>query len=107
MQQKDLLFPWFTVLENVLLGPDSKNINKDALPDKRSYRVNFGLFNKLARPSYITKMNLNDTISDIIVGLKLIGFDDKNFRKSNFMRLNVLKNLINEDYLNNKLFWKY
>ena len=34
MQQKDLLFPWLTVLENVLLGPDSKNINKDALRDK-------------------------------------------------------------------------
>jgi len=34
MQQKDLLFPWLTVLENVLLGPDSKNINKDTLRDK-------------------------------------------------------------------------
>ena len=34
MQQKDLLFPWLTVLENVLLGPDSKNINNDTLRSK-------------------------------------------------------------------------
>ncbi len=82
------------------------NINKDAPPDKRSYKVDFSLFDKLAGSSYTPLMSLDETINDLIKGLKLIGFSDKNFRKSNLMRLNVLNSLRNSQFLNKSLYWR-
>lgn len=80
-------------------------INQDAAPDKRSYRVDFSLFEKLA-PNHQPVMKLEDTVKEIYQNLIRNEFNITNFRSSNFMRLNVLNNLIENNYLDNNLNWK-
>lgn len=69
------------------------SINKDAEPDKRSYRVNFDLFEKLA-PGHQPQYDLKAAIHGLINGLKAMEFQDSNYRGSNLMRLNVIQNLV-------------
>lgn len=74
------------------------NINKDAPPDKRSYRVNFDLFEHLAsdfQPEY----SLLDTVSDLSRGLEKIQFSDADFREGNLMRLNTIRELRQREIL--------
>lgn len=80
------------------------SINKDAQPDKRSYRVNFDLYKKLA-PAHQPVVGLNDSIQELKSGLESIGFRDKEFRNSKYMRLNILMELRNRGLLNDKLEW--
>lgn len=80
------------------------SINKDAPPDKRSYRVDFGLFKKLA-PDHQPQCDLRTTILDLKRGLEAMGFDDANFRDSGFMRLKFLTFLREQGLLNEKLEW--
>lgn len=79
-------------------------INKDAAPDKRSYRVNFSLFKSLA-PHHQPQMNLEDTVKELKEGLLEMQFQDQNYRKSQLMRVNVLTGLRDHGLLNEKLFW--
>ncbi|HYG41202.1 MAG TPA: SDR family oxidoreductase [Cytophagales bacterium] len=73
--------------------PETKvSINKDAQPDKRSYKVDFSLFNTLA-PDYQPIYDLQNTIHELILGLKSIDFKDQNFRTSNLIRLIVINEL--------------
>ena len=78
------------------------SINKDAEPDKRSYKVDFSLFKKLA-PEHQPQFDLNSTINDLFNGFKVIGFNNANFRKSDFMRLNVINNLLNKGIIDKDL----
>ena len=48
---------------------------------------------------------LNQTISDLIDGMKFINFNDQNFRSSQFMRLKVLEKHIAEKRLDVNLNW--
>jgi len=80
------------------------SINKDALPDKRSYKVSFDLFKKLA-PDHQPKMNLEDTVLELRKGLENIAFNDANFRNSYYMRLKVLSALREKGLLNHNLEW--
>ena len=48
------------------------------MPDKRSYRVNFDLYKKLA-PEYQPITDLSATIKELKDGLDSIGFKNKNF----------------------------
>ena len=80
------------------------SINKDAQPDKRSYRVNFDLFKKLA-PEHQPKYDLITTVKELKDGLEAMTFNDNNFRNSKFMRLKVLTHLIEKELLNEKLEW--
>jgi nucleoside-diphosphate-sugar epimerase len=80
------------------------SINKNALPDKRSYRVNFDMFKRLA-PEFQPEMDLISTIKELESGLQQMGFRDPDFRNSNFMRLKVLTNLRNNGYLSENLEW--
>jgi nucleoside-diphosphate-sugar epimerase len=85
--------------------PDvSISINKDALPDKRSYRVNFDLFKKLA-PDYQPEVDLITSIKELKVGLEAMKFNNPDFRNSAFMRLQVLKELSHNGLLNENLSW--
>ena len=81
------------------------SINPDAVPDKRSYQVNFNLFKSLA-PDFIPKVILEDAVNDLHSGLGSIGFSDDNFRSSNLMRLNMLKNHKKSGRLNEQLEWR-
>ena len=80
------------------------SINKNAMPDKRSYRVNFDLFKRLA-PDYQPEMDLLSSIKELKNGLEEMGFNDPDFRNSSYMRLKVLTDLRNKGYLSDNLEW--
>jgi nucleoside-diphosphate-sugar epimerase len=80
------------------------SINKNAQPDKRSYRVNFDLFKSLA-PEHQPKIGLTESILGLKNGLEALKFEDKEFRNSRYMRLNVLTELQEKGLLNNKFQW--
>jgi len=80
------------------------SINKDALPDKRSYRVNFDLFSRLA-PAHQPAVGLKESIQGLKTGLDAMKFRDGEFRNSLYMRLNVLTELQQKGLLNDQLQW--
>jgi nucleoside-diphosphate-sugar epimerase len=80
------------------------SINKDAQPDKRSYRVNFDLFKKLA-PHHQPQIGLLSTIHELKEGFEKLMFNDSNFRESSYMRLKVLTYFRNKGLLNSQLRW--
>jgi nucleoside-diphosphate-sugar epimerase len=80
------------------------SINKAAPPDKRSYRVDFGLFAKLA-PEHQPTVKLDQSITDVRKGLSSISFQDANFRESQFVRLNALNRHVVEGRLSDDLIW--
>ncbi|MFM2047886.1 MAG: hypothetical protein RI955_432 [Bacteroidota bacterium] len=82
----------------------SVSVNPNAAPDKRSYKVDFSLFEKLA-PMHQPKYNLQQTIKDLVNGLQAIQFNDTDFRKGRFMRLNVLNALMDKHLINEQLIW--
>lgn len=85
--------------------PDTTiSINQDAQPDKRSYKVDFSLFKKLA-PNHQPIMSLEDTVRELKDNLEEMGFDNSNFRNSWFMRLKVLESQIEKGWLTEKLEW--
>jgi nucleoside-diphosphate-sugar epimerase len=98
-QVKDLAMAVAEIINNSEI-----NINKDAQPDKRSYRVNFELFKSLA-PNHQPKKILQQSIEELYFGLNLVEFNDKNFRNSSFMRLKVLEDLIESKLINSELRW--
>lgn len=79
-------------------------LNKYAPPDKRSYRVNFNLF-KLLAPGYQPQYTLKQAINELHEGLLAMRFKDHDFRDSHFIRLKVLSNLQDSQYLNEDLEW--
>jgi len=80
------------------------SINKNAKPDKRSYRVNFDLFKKLA-PEHQPKVDLVTSIKELRKGLEAMEFTDPNFRNSKYMRLKVLTRLQEKGLLDERLEW--
>lgn len=81
------------------------SINKDGAPDKRSYRVDFSLFRKLA-PQHQPTHDLAATVQELKSGLEAIGFADSNFRESRLIRLKMLNNLKAAGYIGDDLYWK-
>ncbi len=75
------------------------SINEKASPDKRSYRVDFNLFKRLA-PAYQPQMTLEKTIAELEEGLKSIDFQDGAFRDSHLIRLKVLDRLHQQNFFN-------
>jgi nucleoside-diphosphate-sugar epimerase len=80
------------------------SINKNAPPDNRSYRVDFGLYERLA-PKHQPQVDLHTAIRELKTGLEAMGFDDPNFRSSKYMRLEVLKRLREQGLLTGDLEW--
>ena len=80
------------------------SINDAAPPDKRSYRVDFSLFQSLA-PAHQPQADLLGTIDALRNGLAAMHFHDQDFRNSSFMRLRVLSDLMSRGLLNRALEW--
>lgn len=80
------------------------SLNRDAAPDKRSYRVDFSLFQQLA-PRHRPAMRLAQTVTDLRAGLEATGFRNADFRNSQFMRLRVLSDLQSRGLLSPTLEW--
>lgn len=81
------------------------SINASAPPDKRSYRVNFDLFCKLA-PRHQPQVSLDEAIDELKEGIEKHLCKDPCFQLSNFMRLKVLERHIQQGLLTEKLYWK-
>ena len=80
------------------------SVNPNAQPDKRSYKVVFDLFEKVA-PNHQPIIDLKTTVKDLYANLTEMNFNDHNYRKSQFIRLEVLNSLQNKGYLNESLIW--
>lgn len=80
------------------------SVNPDAVPDKRSYRVNFDLYKRLA-PDHQPLCDLKSTIAEIKKNLEAMEFNDPDFRESQFIRLKVLGRLRRQGLLNDNLEW--
>lgn len=80
------------------------SINDRAEPDRRSYRVDFGLFRSLA-PDHQPRMRLDQVVRELAAGLRRMGFVDADFRQSSLIRLQVLSALRREGMLTERLTW--
>src|SRR5579872_6312777 len=81
------------------------SINTAAQPDGRSYKVDFGLFRKLA-PDHQPRQSLESAITALNAGLRAISFADGNFRQSQLIRLKVLERHIEQGRLDEDLSWR-
>lgn len=87
------------------LVPGTKvSINTSAPPDKRSYKVDFGLFHRIA-PAHVPQVSLNQSIAALHEGLTSMGFANTDFRNSEHMRLKVLEAHIAAGRLSPDLRW--
>jgi nucleoside-diphosphate-sugar epimerase len=84
--------------------PAAVDINQNAAPDKRSYRVDFSLFEALA-PKHQPQVTLEQAIAELKALLEKTKFSDANFRQSRYMRLNMLSQLIAGGRLDSNLDW--
>jgi nucleoside-diphosphate-sugar epimerase len=98
-QVKELTYAVAEVMPGVTVS-----INKDAQPDKRSYRVDFSLFKQLA-PNHQPIHDLKSTILELKAGLEAMHFNNPDFRNSRFMRLKVLSELRAGNLIDDKLEW--
>ena len=81
------------------------HINQNAPPDKRSYRVDFSLYRAIA-PDHQPQVSLAQAIDELKTGMEAMGFDDPNFRSSQFMRLKVLEKHLATGKLDHRLSWR-
>jgi nucleoside-diphosphate-sugar epimerase len=82
------------------------SINRQAPPDKRSYRVDFSLFQQLA-PEHQPRATLADSINRLKRGLENMSFTDRDFRNSSLIRLKTLDRLIQTGRLLPSLRWQH
>ncbi len=81
-------------------------INKDAAPDRRSYRVNFDLFHDMA-PGYTPAVSLEQGVADLVSYTKDLLKVPAEYRSDDvFSRLHVLDRLVEQGKLDEELFWK-
>ena len=80
------------------------SINEKAQPDKRSYKVSFEKFSKLAQ-GFLPEVDLQEAVTELRDKLLTMGFRDADFRNSKYMRLNVLKSLKGAGLLDENLEW--
>lgn len=79
-------------------------INENAQPDKRSYKVNFDMFEKMA-DGYQPQISLAAAVEDLKNGLTQIDFKDAGFRSSKLIRLHTISFLINQKIIDENLFY--
>jgi nucleoside-diphosphate-sugar epimerase len=80
------------------------HINKSAQPDTRSYKVDFSLFESLAK-AYQPNVTLSQSINMLATGLRSMGFADRDFRNSAYIRLKLLEAHISAGRLSPDLRW--
>lgn len=88
-----------------LLGGVAVEINTNAAPDNRSYRVDFSKFASLA-PRHQPKKDFAAAVRELAAQVRTIDFDDKAVRESRFIRLNILRCHVREGRLDGDLRWR-
>lgn len=86
------------------LGSVEIDVNPNPAPDRRSYRVDFSLFSRLA-PAYQPQARLDGVVRELVDGLARAGFSDSAFRSSRWIRLRVLEELRDTGRVSPDLFW--
>lgn len=86
------------------VGEVGVSINKDAPPDRRSYRVDFATFRRLA-PGHQPGVSLEESIEGLISGLRTAAGDDMSTLRLDGIRLATLKRLIDARSLSPNLRW--
>lgn len=81
------------------------DVNSEAMPDKRSYRVDFSRYRELAQ-GYLPEVPLEGSIEELSAALRGMRFSDGEFRQGEFMRLRVLNGLQEKGYLDGSLRWQ-
>jgi nucleoside-diphosphate-sugar epimerase len=91
------------------LIPNTKvKITKNSFFDKRSYTVDFRLFEKSASNKYLPNVTLKYAVKNLENMIQQFNYNYVNFRKSdNWIRLEKLKKLIKLKQLNKELYWNY
>lgn len=85
--------------------PDVKiSINTEAPADRRSYKVDFGLY-KIVAPKHKPQYDLLATIIELKDGLQAMKFDNPDFRESTWMRLKALTHLQSKHQLSEDVRW--
>ena len=87
-----------------IIADSEIEINENAEPDKRSYKVDFSLFKSLSGDYYPNK-NIEESIQEIYSLIKKVNLPANGFRSTNYLRLNQLKNYQSQNILNKKLLW--
>ena len=98
-QVKDLAEAVASVIPGVEIS-----VNKDAQPDKRSYKVDFARYRELA-PDHQPVISLKQAIQGLQEGLETMNFADTDFRNSSLIRLKVLTDFRERGVLNENLDW--
>ncbi len=81
------------------------SINTEASKDKRSYKVNFDLYESLA-PNHLPISTLQSTINELVEGINQVkNLINQDFRSSDFMRLHILESHLISKRLSNELRW--
>lgn len=73
-----------------VIGNVSVEIKAGAAPDKRSYQVDFSLYESQA-VDFTPQVSMTESVIQLVASLKRAQFDDAHFRESDFVRLVVLK----------------
>ena len=81
-------------------------VNLNAEPDKRSYKVNFDKFYSLAEQNFLPRVSLSESIKRLIYGTKPFSLRLLNENRDYLIRLKVLKSLKNSNLLDDNLYWK-
>ncbi len=85
--------------------PNTKvSINPDAVPDKRSYQVSFEKFRELA-PDHQPRVSLIEAVQGLKEGLETMGFNNPDFRDSEYIRLKILNGHREANRIDEKLYW--
>ena len=79
-------------------------INKSAIPDKRSYRVDFSLYESLIDKNY-THKSIQSSISELINNIICADFEKSDFRNSHLIRLNTLNAHVKSKRIDTNLNW--
>jgi nucleoside-diphosphate-sugar epimerase len=85
-----------------IFGNIEVDINTHAAPDKRSYKVSFDLYEKLA-PAHQPQVSLENAVEDLKKGLEEINFADADFRQSSLIRLKIIQQLMDKKIIDNNL----
>jgi nucleoside-diphosphate-sugar epimerase len=87
-----------------VLGDIEVSINKAAQPDNRSYKVDFSRFRQLA-PQHQPCKPFDEAVRELRDQIVRLDFAGQSFRKSPYLRLNVLRDLKARSKLAQDLHW--
>jgi nucleoside-diphosphate-sugar epimerase len=99
-QVKDLAYTVSRMIDNVEV-----EINVNASPDNRSYKVDFSKFASLAK-GYLPEQNLQSTITEMVEMFDYYQYSQYNKNLEQFVRLIVLSDLQKKNKLDLNLYWK-